>query len=149
MIVDPHSAQTNGAFYRDLTSHFPIRSNHGSNYILVLYNYDSNSILVEPLKNHSVQKFYDPTANYMSTSLHVASHHSFTLWTMKHPPCSNPTSPPNILSTNSYPHTSIIGMLPKEPFTHSKITSLLAWLVLTSTHPSPAGVVSYHRPNSP
>ena len=37
----------------DLTGRFPVRSSKGNQYILVAYEYDSNSILVEPVKNRS------------------------------------------------------------------------------------------------
>jgi hypothetical protein len=39
--------------YSDLTGRFPLHSSHGNLYVLVLYLYDSNAILVEPLKNRS------------------------------------------------------------------------------------------------
>jgi hypothetical protein len=39
--------------YSDLTGRFPIHSSQGNLYVLVLYLYDSNAILVEPLKNRS------------------------------------------------------------------------------------------------
>jgi hypothetical protein len=37
--------------YTDLTGRFPIQSNRGNNYLYVLYDYDSNAILAEPMKN--------------------------------------------------------------------------------------------------
>ena len=53
-IIDPH--QSTGSSYSDLTGQFPIQSNCGANYIFVLYEYDSNSILVHPLCNRSAHK---------------------------------------------------------------------------------------------
>ena len=50
-IVDP-SAPT-GRTYSNLTGRFPVQSNRGANYILVVYEYDSNTILVRPLHNRS------------------------------------------------------------------------------------------------
>ena len=44
--------QTNKA-YGDLTSQFPYMSTRGYQYFLVVYDYDSNAILVELLKNRS------------------------------------------------------------------------------------------------
>ena len=35
--------------YTDLTGRFPYRSSRGNEYILVLYHYDGNAILLEPL----------------------------------------------------------------------------------------------------
>jgi hypothetical protein len=37
--------------YSNLTGKFPVHSSHGNLYVLVFYLYDSNAILVEPLKN--------------------------------------------------------------------------------------------------
>jgi hypothetical protein len=37
--------------YTDFTSKFPHRSSRGSQYLFVLYDYDGNSIMVEPIKN--------------------------------------------------------------------------------------------------
>jgi hypothetical protein len=37
--------------YGNLTGRFPHTSSHGSQYLLVIYDHDSNAILVEPLKN--------------------------------------------------------------------------------------------------
>jgi hypothetical protein len=37
--------------YLDLTRRFPIHSSQGNLYVLVLYLYDDNTILVEPLNN--------------------------------------------------------------------------------------------------
>ena len=37
--------------YSDQTGRFPQRSSHRNKYIMVMYDYDSNAILAEPLKN--------------------------------------------------------------------------------------------------
>jgi hypothetical protein len=39
--------------YTDQTGCFPVISRRGNKYIMVLYDYNSNSILVEPIKNHT------------------------------------------------------------------------------------------------
>ena len=39
--------------YSDLTGRFPYKSSRGNEYLLVVYDYDSNAILVEPLKNRT------------------------------------------------------------------------------------------------
>ena len=39
--------------YSDLTGRFPVQSSRGNNYIMVIYSYDANAILAEPLKNRS------------------------------------------------------------------------------------------------
>eukprot|EP00957_Ditylum_brightwellii_P145012 11044538-Ditylum_brightwellii.AAC.1 len=39
-----------GQIYTDQTGRFPVYSNRGSKYIIVLYCYDANAILAEPVK---------------------------------------------------------------------------------------------------
>ena len=47
------AADSNGLIYSDLTGKFPVTSMQGNKYILLVYHYDSNSIIVRPLKNRS------------------------------------------------------------------------------------------------
>jgi hypothetical protein len=44
---------TTGKVYTDQTGCFPIQSSKGHNYIMVLYDYDSNTILAERLRNRT------------------------------------------------------------------------------------------------
>ena len=51
-----------GKLYTDLTGRFPVQSSRGNKYILVVYNFDSNSIHVKPLKSrhdHDTIKAYE------------------------------------------------------------------------------------------
>ena len=48
--------QPTGNSFSNLTGRFPIQSNRGANYIFVLYDYDSNAIIVRPLRNCSAQE---------------------------------------------------------------------------------------------
>jgi hypothetical protein len=41
---------TKNTGYSDLTGHFPHKSSRGNQYLLIIYDYDSNAILAEPLK---------------------------------------------------------------------------------------------------
>eukprot|EP00957_Ditylum_brightwellii_P020260 1529204-Ditylum_brightwellii.AAC.1 len=45
-----------GKNFTDQTGRFPILSSQGYQYIYVLYDYDSNAILAEPIRNHSEQE---------------------------------------------------------------------------------------------
>ena len=47
-IIDLNNTSTG---FIDLTGRFPYRSSRGHQYLLLIYDYDSNAILVEPLKN--------------------------------------------------------------------------------------------------
>jgi hypothetical protein len=42
-----------GQIYTDQTGIFPVVSSKGNNYIMVLYDYDSNAILAQPIKNRT------------------------------------------------------------------------------------------------
>ena len=42
-----------GKIYTDQTGRFPVTSSNGHQYVLVLYDYDTNGILTEPLKNRT------------------------------------------------------------------------------------------------
>jgi hypothetical protein len=45
--------ETEGKSYSDLTGRFPCKSDRGNLYVLVIYVYNDNAILVEPIKNRS------------------------------------------------------------------------------------------------
>jgi hypothetical protein len=47
------AAEETGKMYSDITGRFPVQSSRGHKYIFVLYDYDSNAILVEPLKSRA------------------------------------------------------------------------------------------------
>jgi hypothetical protein len=42
-----------GKIYTDQTGRFPVTSSQGHKYILIMYDYDSNAILTEPIKSRS------------------------------------------------------------------------------------------------
>jgi len=44
-----------GQIYTDQTSRFPTVSTNGNNYIMVLYDHNSNAILVMPFKDHTAE----------------------------------------------------------------------------------------------
>ena len=44
-----------GLGYMDLAGKFPYQSGRGNNYIMIVYSYDANGILVEPLKNRNAE----------------------------------------------------------------------------------------------
>lgn len=43
--------ETTERTYSDQTGAFPIESSRGNKYIFIMYSYDANAILVEPIKN--------------------------------------------------------------------------------------------------
>ena len=66
--LDP--TQPTGNSFSDLTGRFPIQSNRGANYIFVLYDYDSNAILVRPLRNrsaHEIHRVFTSVHTYLVT----------------------------------------------------------------------------------
>jgi hypothetical protein len=55
-VVFANIFEPTGQIYTDLPGRFPIRSNRGNQNIFVLYDYDSNAILAEPMKNRTDRK---------------------------------------------------------------------------------------------
>jgi hypothetical protein len=56
-MIDMHANDTlYGQLYSDLTGRFPSKSQDRNLYVLVLYTYDDNAIIVEPLKNQTEGK---------------------------------------------------------------------------------------------
>ena len=49
--MDP--PQRTGKIFTDQTGRFPVQSSNGNKYIFVLYDYDSNCILTEPIRNRT------------------------------------------------------------------------------------------------
>ena len=45
--------ETTGQIYTDQTGQFVIPSSEGNNYLLILYDYDSNAILAEPMRTRT------------------------------------------------------------------------------------------------
>ena len=53
VVVEPPSKVGQGQVYTDQTGRFPHPSSRGYKYIMVLYDYDSNAILAEPMKSRT------------------------------------------------------------------------------------------------
>jgi hypothetical protein len=47
-----------GQIYTDITGRFPTPSHSGNKYILVLYDYDSKSVLTAPMKNRGYREMF-------------------------------------------------------------------------------------------
>ena len=52
-----------GKIYTDQTGAFPVLSSRGHRYIFILYHYDTNAILTEPLKNRTANEIHRAHAN--------------------------------------------------------------------------------------
>ena len=52
-IIFASTIEYTGQIYSDLAGRYPITSSRGNKYLLIIYDYDSNAILAEPLKNRS------------------------------------------------------------------------------------------------
>ena len=67
-----------GKLYTDLTGRFPVQSSRGHKYILVTYNFDSNSIHVKPLKsqhdNDTIKAYEEIYAKLSSQGLKPKLH---------------------------------------------------------------------------
>jgi hypothetical protein len=52
-VLDLEHDKSTGKSYLDLTGRFPAKSQQGNLYVLILYTYNDNAILAEPLKTRS------------------------------------------------------------------------------------------------
>ena len=62
------AADTKGTVYIDLAGKFPVTSISGHKYVMVLYHYDSNGIILRPMKNRSdieAMQFYEDMYDYL------------------------------------------------------------------------------------
>ena len=60
--------------YTYLTGHFPFTTNWGMQYILILYSYDSNAILLDPIKSINdtdILRSYDSLYDTSETAGHA------------------------------------------------------------------------------
>ena len=67
-ILLPFEAKNVG--YDDLTGHFPYISSQGNKYILVIYDYDSNAILAEPIQSRQaahIKKAYNKIITFLAS----------------------------------------------------------------------------------
>ena len=55
-----------GKIYTDLTGRFPVTNNRVIQYMLILYAYDTNAILVEPIKNEVMHTCCTHMMSYMT-----------------------------------------------------------------------------------
>ena len=49
--------------FSDITGAFPHKSSRGNVYVMVMYDYDSNAILAEPIKNRKAATIHDAFLN--------------------------------------------------------------------------------------
>lgn len=52
------SVQCFDKVYTDLTLRLPVQSSKGMNYVFLIYSYDTNTILIHPLKNQTATAIY-------------------------------------------------------------------------------------------
>ena len=67
-----------GKIYTDQTGAFPVLSSKGNRYIFVLYHYDTNAILTEPLKNRTANEIlraHDKLVQYLTKRGYVPKLH--------------------------------------------------------------------------
>jgi hypothetical protein len=63
-----YCVEQTGKTYSDQTGRFPVTSSRGNKYIMVMYDFDSNSILAEPIKSRTVEVItaaYNKMHNYL------------------------------------------------------------------------------------
>ncbi len=66
--IEEYDEQT-GKIHSDLTGPFPVTSNRGNKYVLVVYDYDSNAIIARPVKNRkaeTIAETYEEIFDYLT-----------------------------------------------------------------------------------
>ena len=64
--------------YGDLTGSFPYTSSRGAKYLFIMYDYDSNAILIQPLKSkqgHEIKQAWVRLMNRVIKHGHILKHH--------------------------------------------------------------------------
>ena len=85
-----------GNIFADQTEHFPKKSSHRNQYIMVLIDVDSDAILVEPTKNRTSGKMIQAYQTLIDRSVPPAASPNFTSWTT------------NALKTSGTPLSSMV-----------------------------------------
>ena len=67
--------------FSDLTSAFPHKSSRGNLFVVVMYDYDRNSILAEPIKNRQAETIRDLFLKIHKVLKAKLENQKFTLWT--------------------------------------------------------------------
>ena len=67
--------------FSDITGAFPHKSIRGNFYVMVMYDYYSNAVLVEPIKNSQSETIHDTLLNINKVLKSRGSDSKFTLWT--------------------------------------------------------------------
>jgi hypothetical protein len=62
-----------GKIYTDQTGKFPVLSSRGNKYLFVLYDYDSNAIMAEPIKSRTQSELTRTYKNCSTNSPNEAS----------------------------------------------------------------------------
>jgi hypothetical protein len=138
-----------GQVYSDQTGKFVQPSSHGNNYLFILYDYDSNLILAEPMKTRSAQSILGA---YKTVHTKLCRSGLKPQLQRLDNECSDALkefmTDENIDSISC--HLALIAAtLLSAPFAPSKITSSLACAALTRTFPSTCGIAWWTKLSSP
>jgi hypothetical protein len=121
--------KTTGKIYANQTGQFPVTSSRGSQYIMVLYEYEANAILTEPLKNWTGGEILRGYKNYTNIWFNAATTCAHIGWITKHPRPSKHSTKQMPLNTNWYHHTIINKMRQNKQSARGKIISWLDFAV--------------------
>ena len=138
-----------GKLYTNLMGQFPVQSSRGHKYILVAYNFDSNSIHVKPLKsrhdNDTIKAYEEIYNTFTWRGLKPRLH-----WLDNEASKALKTSlTRSRLNTNLHHHTSTDAMQLNVPYAHSRTTSSVVYAWLTKISPYIYGATYWTKWNSP
>jgi hypothetical protein len=134
--------------YSDQTGKFPVQFSRGYNYVMVLYNYDSNAILSKPIKTRQASELTQTwtalhsrlQSNGYAPDLHILDNE-----------CSDKLKKAlkkTPLTSNAFPFMFTVETLPSAQSKPGRIISALGSQHATPNSRSPNGVSSCRKPTS-
>ena len=94
------TAEPRNIVYTDQTGRLPQPSSQGNNYLMIAYDYDSNNIMMRPIKNRSAPHSRRPLLIYTTHWQRAAANHNSTVSTTNAPQSSNSGSTSTTSNTN-------------------------------------------------
>ena len=134
--------------YTDQTGRLPQPSSQGHNYLMVAYDYDSNNILLRPLKSRASMHLSEAIADIHKTLANGGCKPHFIDSTTSAHRNSNNGSNNTISNTNLHPHMSTKAMQQNAPYAQQRIILPQDGGPWTPTFPCICGIRQYRRPNS-
>jgi hypothetical protein len=132
--------------YTNQTGRFITPSSNGNNYLLILYDYDSNAILAEPLKDRTGTTILAAGYQKLHAALSTAGLRPQLQRLNNECSIALKKSSKNPSTSNLFPLMFIIATPRNAPSALSRITSLQGSVARTKSFPCTCGIASCPKP---